>query len=307
MRAKIYFVAENNASREDARPAQQALAELAIAFAHSFTMREISLHPEEDFIEFADAVRDADAVLLFGSTAFKEKAAFSLEAFAGHVLLNGTQGLSDLSRLKTGEAPALELVWPLDDKPTTLGKAAVSVCALAKKGGRSLRYIKSPETAYWQDSLNQAAKYAALQPPLGISLEEQLKAILEPNNPGYILLCPGVQAGMLSVLLSYLGGSELIQHVSYLSDKQPSFAAVLSAQQRVPLFSVLYAAAEAVKSALRLEREAACLETAIGNVIASGWRTMDFGLTEMTKSSDEIIKLIAEQIQLAGQLYERFG
>lgn len=307
MRAKFCFIAENNACREDARPAQQALAELAIAFSHSFTMREISLNPEEGFRGLADAVQDADAVLLLGGMPFAEKAALSLNAFAGHVQLNSKPGLLGLSRLKTGPAPALELVWPLGGKPAALGKAAVSACALAKKNGKQLRFIKSHETEYWQDSLNQAAKYAAIPPPLGISLEGLLKEILEPAREGLIALCPKEQAGALAVMLSFLGGSELTQHAAFFSDEKPSYAALATPQQRLPLFSALYAAAGAVRSALKLEREADCLETAIDNVISSGWRTMDFGLTEKTISADEVIRLIAEQIQLAGQLYERFG
>lgn len=307
MRAKILFVAENNTCREDARPVQQALAELAIAFSHSFTMREIGFKPEAGFGDLADAVSDADAVLLLGSIGFAEQAALALDAFAGHVQLNSNTGLAELSRLKTGAAPELELVWPLDDKPAALGKAAVFMCALAKKNGKRLRYIRSQGTGYWQDSLNQAAKYAAVPPPSGITLEDQLIEILEPGQPGCISLCPKEQAAVLTVLLSYLGGSELTQHVAYMSDKKPSFAALVTKEQRLPLFSVLYAAVDAVRGALKLEREAACLETAIDNVISSGWRTMEFGLTEKTISSDEVIRLIAEQIQLAGQLYERFG
>lgn len=307
MSAKIIFVAENNACREDARPVQQALSELAIAFSHSFTMREVAYHPEDNLQDFSTGLLDADAVLLLGSADFSAKLALSLGGFAGHVLLNIKDGRKELGRLKNEAAPSLELVWPLENKPVAVGKAAVSVCALAKKSGKSARYVRSLDTGFWQDSLNQAAKYSAIPPPNGVSMKELLTEILGSAQPGPVTMASSGNAGVLDVLLNYLGGSELLRHIEYLSDDRPVYAAVSGGHHRLSLFSVLYAAADAVRGALKLEREAGCLETAIDNVISSGWRTMDFGLSEKTVAGEEIIRLIAEQIQLAGQLYERFG
>lgn len=307
MRAKILFLTDRAAYREDLRLAQAALSELAVAFSQSFSMREQVVDSSGALPDLAALAREHDTIILAGGQDFISQAAMNMGAFAAGAEINRQAVAPDLSRLKTGPAPALNLVWPLSDSPANITKTAVLACSMAKAAGR-LAYINNGQGGNWADAMNQAAMYAALPAPRALSLDEALWGLLHAGETVPVLAAPPIEAAMLRHLLTYLGGSENIRHLSFYAEGR-QFQAVTPAanRQSLPFFSLLYACALTVKQALQLEREGDCLLTAVSNVLASGWRTREFGEGEKAIPRDEALDLVAQQVRLAGELYEHLG
>ena len=72
-----------------------------------------------------------------------------------------------------------------------------------------------------------------------------------------------------------------------------------------PLGMVL--ASAALLSGLKLEHEADCVEAAVKNVLAAGWRTPDMGDedSDLTIDGDRMLRLISDQINLAGEFLRK--
>ncbi len=72
-------------------------------------------------------------------------------------------------------------------------------------------------------------------------------------------------------------------------------------------FATAYAVAQMLRSSLRMNREAACLEAAINNVLISGWRTPGMLSPGQPTDGSHIIQLICEQLAVAGELLNKSG
>ena len=307
MRAKFLFLAEQGTYREDLRLAQAALSELALAFSHSFLMREMTVNTKEAIQDALQLAQDQDALLLAGSSQFVLETAQKLGAFAGLVQLNQVD-VDGLSRLKAGAVPAATLVWPLDEEEAEPAKTAVHACALAKQQQRQLAFICTQRTAGWQAAINKAALYAALSTPEGLSLDQALAQLLYTPDEAPLLMVSARDAAFIRHLLTYLGGTEQLLFEAYLrEDTQIQAVLPFGQQKELPFFAMLYAAADALRQVPNLKREADCLQTAISNVLASGWRTSELGVGEKTISREQAIDLVSQQVQLAGALHERLG
>ena len=306
MRAKILFLSEKEKYRESLRMAQQALSELAVAFSHSFVMREMSLEAYDNQQELLSLMLEQDAVLMAGSKDFAKKTALSLGCFAAASRINQSDTLKELSRLKEGNLPSADLIYPLHDSPSFIGKTAVAACAHAKKGGSKLVTVQNDGTESWNSALSKAAMYAALPSPQSFQLDAVLEQLLYNKECKPLVVSGANEASMIGHLLLFLGGTELLAYVTYLADcRRIQGVSPYSEQPQLPFFSMLYATAEAVRYSIGLEEEAGCLEAAINNVLASGWRTPEFGLSHKTIAQEEALRLIVQQVQLAGELFER--
>lgn len=307
MRAKFLFLADQDRFREDMRLAQAALSELALAFSHSFLMREKTVSSQESVQDALQLARDQDALILAGSSQFVQEFAEKLGAFAGLVQLNQVD-VDGLSRLKAGAVPSATLVWPLHEEGAEPMKTAVQACALAKRQQRQLAFISNQQSAGWQAAINKAALYAALPTPEELSLDEALARLLYTPGEAPLLMVTSRDAAFIRHLLTYLGGTEQLLHDTYLrEDTQIQAVLPFGQQKELPFFSMLYAAADALRQVPNLKREADCLQTAISNVLASGWRTAELGIGEKTISREQAIDLVGQQVQLAGALHERLG
>ncbi|MDI9520318.1 MAG: hypothetical protein QM308_04085 [Bacillota bacterium] len=309
MRAKILFLSQNGQFREDSRLAQQALSELALAFSHSFVMREMELTEDLTAVQVMQAVQDQDAVILSADRDTLKEAAWKLGVYARSVKTSPVM-LPELSRLRSGAAPCALLISPVGESASSLNKAAVLACALAKKSKADLFYIPKEPKEDWQNELNKAAMYAALPAPVSDNTDGMLSRLLYDDKRNPAIVAPGDEERFLRNLLIYLSGTENLVHQNLYAENRV-FQAVspLRTDRKIPLFSILFATVDAVRYALKLEREADCLMTVISNVLSSGWRTNEFPDASGDKliSEDEVLDLIAQQVQLAGELYERLG
>ena len=58
----------------------------------------------------------------------------------------------------------------------------------------------------------------------------------------------------------------------------------------------------ALRDTLKLDREAACMEAAIRNVLQAGWRTPDVARPDAKPLiADQIADLVCQQIEVAGE------
>lgn len=308
MRAKILFLSQNNEYREDIRLAQQALSELALAFSHSFVMREMALPFEASAVEMMQAVGEQDAVVLTGNEDMLKDAAWKLGAYASAVLTNPVS-LPEFSRLKSGASPAALMIRPMTEKAADLNKAAVLASALAKKSKADLFYIPGETKDVWQNELNKAAMYAALPAPVPDSADGLLARLFYDDRRNLAIMAPENDERFLFKLLAYLSGTERLIHSNlYAENRIYQTVSPVGREGRLPLFSLLFAMVDLVRESLKLEREADCLETVITNVLTSGWRTREFGdAGDKQITEEEVLDLIAQQVQLAGELYERLG
>lgn len=309
MRAKILFLSQNEKYREDTRLAQQALSELALAFSHSFVMREMELTKDLTAVQAMQAVQDQDAVILSGDREILEDAAWKLGVYAAAVRTTPVI-LPELSRLKSGVSLSALLLTPLKANQAGLNKTAVLACALAKQSASELIYIPGDsEESSWQNELNRAAMYAAMPAPVSDSADGVLSRFLYNNQNNLAIVAPRNEERILRNLLIYLSGTERLTHQNFYAENR-TIQAVCPVQpgSRLPLFSMLFATADAVRYALKLEREADCLMTVISNVLSSGWRTSEFpDAGDKLIGEEEVLHLIAQQIQLAGELFDRLG
>ncbi len=251
---------------------------------------------------------DQDAVLICGSPAFVQDLATRLSAYA-LTTRTSPAPLSEMSRLKSGASPAALLINPLGQDQATLNKSAVLANALAKKTQAELLYIPGEERDLWQNELNKAAMYSALPAPVQDSADGILSRLLKDDQKNLCVVCPREDSRFLTQFLVYLSGTERLIHQNlYTTDKTYQAVSPLSPSGALPLFALLFAAADLIREGLRLEREADCLSTVVANVLTSGWRTPEFMETgENVITPQEVMNLIAQQVQLAGELYERMG
>lgn len=305
MRAKFLLLFEQPSYREGLRWVQDLLSELAVAFSHSFLMREDSLESRQQ--ELPLLAQEHEVILLAGSTPAAEACADALDCHSGFTSFSVGEATLELSRLKDGHMPVADLFWPLKEDQTSSNRLAVAVSSHAKKTGRPVILCQEEDGGGWGEAFNKAAMYAALPAPIPMTFEEALEAVLfQQDSPG-IVVASAQQAALLRSVLSFLSGSENLRYTAYLAEKLRLYQVTPAPGEKgLPLFSLLYAAADALRNMLQLDREADCLKTAIDNVLQTGWRTPEFGLLPKTISHDEAVRLMVEQVQLAGELMERF-
>ena len=202
MRAKILFLAEKPVLREGLRLAQEMLSEMAVAFSHSFIMREHLMDREFSPQELRDLSSDHDAVVLAGSQEFSDKAAKALSCFAGMSAFNRADTVSELSRLKEGSIPSADFIWPLAGDTAIISKTAVTACAHAKKLRKNVVLSLNEGTQEWVDPLNKAAMYAALPAPAILPLHEAMDTLLfQQDRPSVVLA--NSDENMLSSLMRF--------------------------------------------------------------------------------------------------------
>ena len=258
MRAKILFLSEKEKYRESLRMAQQALSELAVAFSHSFVMREMSLEADDNQQDLLSLMLEQDAVLMAGSKEFAKKTALSFGCFAAASRINQSDTLKELCRLKEGNLPSADLIYPLNDSPSFIGKTAVAACALAKKGGRKLVTVQNDETESWNSVLSKAAMYAALPSPQTFQLDAVLEQLLYNKEYIPLVMSGANEASMIGNLLLFLGGTERLAHLTYLADsRRIQGVSPCSEQPQLPFFSMLYATADAVRYQLAWKKKRA--------------------------------------------------
>jgi len=305
MRAKVMFLADRARFREELRLFQQALGAVAVAFGHSLVMREAGLSDESEETAVAQAF-ESEAVVLAAGQERASAFARRLGCFAGLRPYDFPEAAQAFSRLKSGELPGGAVVWPLSGLDVQLNKAAVSAVAQAAQGGEPLALCPPAEQeSVWKSAASRAAMYAAQPAPSVRAMEDVFTDRLTALSRRQAVWAPHQGALLLDRLLCHLGGCAPLAYTVYLAEDRCLHVPETDGRSALSLFSMLYAAADLLKRSLRLEREADCLKTAVDNVLASGWRTAELPEGGKTVPAEEIVRLVGEQVALAGELFDR--
>ena len=136
-----------------------------------------------------------------------------------------------------------------------------------------------------------------------LSAPEAVRRIIEtPQQIGF-LLCPPYSGSILESAATSLFPYPGLQYDWGIGENIGIYAPRLSmdATDMPEPFGTAMAVAAMLRNSLRLQKEAACLEAAIENVLASGWRTPGMSASGQTTDGGHIIQLICEQLAVAGE------
>lgn len=140
-----------------------------------------------------------------------------------------------------------------------------------------------------------------------LSAADAVRRIIEtPYNIG-VMLCPPYAGGILESAADSLFPFPGIQYDFCLQEVTGIYAPRLSCDTNAmpEPFGAAYAVAAMLRNSLHMNREAACLEAAIENVLVSGWRTPGMPSPGQATDGSHIIQLICEQLAVAGEFLHK--
>ena len=129
--------------------------------------------------------------------------------------------------------------------------------------------------------------------------------INQPERLG-VLLCPPYAGAILAPAAGALCGAPGINYDIYLGGECPLCAPLEqndnALRDQLNPFGLLRAIEHLLREGMHLEREAACIEASMRNVLQAGWRTGDIALPDTPPlQMNGITELICEQIEVAGE------
>ncbi len=315
MRAKIMFLSGDAPSKALVLAIQGVLEDLAIAFGHSFIMKEdkvadasVQAFGSPMTQETIDACQDVNCVLAISrSGQGVEALAQGLNACAGSVSFHMPQCMGTHSLLKSGALPEGVIVYPMSMVQGPFVQAAQAVYQGASRAGLPVREI--PFTGKLRETWEKASGAEAARHPqtarLVSSLDLTLPEIIrQPEKLGVIFAQPA-SCKTIRMLVESLSGLPSFIYDCYIRQKPIVYAVTLSGE--VPdgdsPFGLLYAAADMLNYSFGLPKEGDCLNTSVTNVLEAGWRTQDIALAGDARiGTGAICSLISEQISLVGKL-----
>ena len=135
--------------------------------------------------------------------------------------------------------------------------------------------------------------------------------IAAPSRLG-LLLCPPYAGGILHAAATALCAQPAVMHDIAFHDGigvyAPFIPQDLTVDEELNPIATAFSVAKLLRYSLDLSREAGCVEAAVSNVLAAGWRTPDAARPGAPHvGSQAIIELICEQIAVAGELMGKGG
>ncbi len=315
MRAKIMFLSGDTPSKSLVLAVQGVLSDLAVAFGHSFVMKEDKIadastqsYGSPMTQETIDACQDVNCVLAISRTGTGiEALAQGLNACLGGHFIRIPKCMGAHSLLKSGALPDGVLMYPLSMAQGPFSQAVKLVYREAGQAGLGVREI--PFTGRLNDVWAHTTAAEAVRNPktkqLVSTLEQTLPELLtQPEMMGVIFAQPAA-CKAIKGLAEAISGLPSFLYDCYLSQRPIVYAAALSGE--VPdgdsPFGLLYAAVDMLRHSFMLEKEADCLYAGITNVLEAGWRTQDIALPGDARiGTGAICSLISEQIALVGHL-----
>lgn len=316
MRARLTMLSDSARSRLLVQAVQQVLTDVALAFGHSFLMKDekmgqasLDAYGTPMTVETVEACVASDAVLVVTqngegmlSLAWGTGCSLACRPFALD------QSWAAHSALKSGAMPSGLVVYPLSDEADAMGDAAIYAYKCAGKTQTPVCEIPfegNLKEAWVGATKNAAAQHAAVERQIHTTEDALVRLLAEPDQLGVVLAKPGA-ASLLIAAASAISGVSGVFFDRYVSTDRV-IQSVFVPEQGLPAdmnpFGVLYAAQDLLRETLQLEREARCLGAAVANVLAAGWRTRDTALQGMRVTGYETIcGLVSEQIALAGEL-----
>ncbi len=300
MRAKILMLTDSVKSKALMRVVQQALNDIAVAFGHSFIMKDQQMDSQHTILP---ELGEYQAVMAVGS----EKAL--LETFDPMWRINTLKlpsGLADFSLLRIPHFPVITLISPMRDGMDSAIMAASAALRIASDNNAMVWAVSSAvNTGDFTEAMNRAAGPYALSSPEALPVEAVIGKPLQHPDKDHVFFADQKTAGLILALFKGLSGAGL-SHGVYGKEHMSVHLAGGVPGMMPGLFDALYMTVDALDTSLSLKKEAGCLQASVDNVLASGWRARDMDIIGESAGDDQIAALIGEQIELAGSLMQRF-
>lgn len=310
MHAKIVLLYENEAGKALCDTASRIIAEAAVSFGHTFTL-PVRRCPAQDTVpdDVLELCAQSQGIIAASADmrCLPDLAAELLctcrvrELRYAHLIQN---------RSLTGENRPLNtlLIQALSADADALRDTARRAYAISAE--ENLPILQTPPAGKlaqdWKAAVGAADSLRAPFHAREIALADVIPMMInQPERLG-VLLCPPYAGAILSPAAGALCGAPGINYDIYLGGECPLCAPLEqndnALRDQLNPFGLLRAIEHLLREGMHLEREAACIEASMRNVLQAGWRTGDIALPDTPPlQMNGVTELICEQIEVAGE------
>lgn len=318
VRAKIMLLPGSEPGKRLCGYAEQLLTEISAAFNHTFTLmrdktgeKSLSAHPEPLTDETVEALEKCQAVLLCDAEC---PGAPELYDALELPLRIRSFCVPDALCGRHGAPVSLWVGQMLSVDPETLRQGMRAAFRFAQEADALVTLV--PPSGASKTEWDAAVRVQTVDSPQVSSAvmpapEAVTALIAAPSRLG-LLLCPPYAGGILHAAATALCAQPAMMHDIAFNDRIGVYAPLipqgLTVDDELNPFATALSVAKLLRYSLGLSREAGCVEAAVNNVLAAGWRTPDAvrpGAPHV--GTQAVIELICEQIAVAGELMGKGG
>ncbi len=310
MHAKIVLLYEKEAEKALCDTASRIIAEAAVSFGHAFTL-PVRRCTAQDMVpdDVLALCRQAQGVIAASADmrCLPDLAAELMSTCRVRELRYAK--LIQNRSLMGGDRPLnMVIVQALSSENEDLSAAAKHAFAVSAE--ESLPIMQTPPNGNLAQEWRNAVKAAdTLRAPFHaheISLADVIPTMINQPERFGVLLCPPYAGSILAPAAASLCGAPGMNF-----DVYPGGECLLCApleqgenmlRDQMNPFGMLRAVVCLLRDGMHLEREAACIEAAMQNVLQAGWRTADICPPDAQPlQMSGIAELMCEQIEVAGE------
>ena len=301
MRAKIMLLSSEKQEQANCAYASRLLMDVSSAFDHTFSLMEGQME-EEAF----DACSDCQAVFAGSSEA---PALQTLLDDLGMPLLIRSFCVPE-SLCARHEAPStlyVATVLSLDEE--TLLPACRAAFQFAQEQDCRLCSVfpTGASRQDWEANVRAQEGLFPQVPSVAMTGPEAIGAMITSPERMGLALCPPYAGSMLKAAGTALCSYPAVIHDMAFDTEMGVYAPYVIKEDETPQpFAAALALAKLLRFSLRLNREAACLEAAVNNVLTAHSRVPRDG-GEPAPDPEKSLDMICEQIAVAGELMLRAG
>ena len=306
MRGKIVLIYESEQGKSLCDAASSVLTQLAVAFGHTLSMPMRRCDRSAEVTDDIAALCDGALCILSGESSLQ-----CLPALAGEMgclcrerELRYTHLIENHALMSAAGPLNAILVQALGSSEDSLRAAAVQAYAVSARDSLPITHV--PPTGKladaWKKAMERADSISAPFHARETALRQMVPdMVYRPSRMG-VILCPPYAGNILADAAAALCGGAGMCYDAYLGGECGIYAPLHQENDDVNPFGMLRAVYRMLRDTLKLEREAACVEAAIRNVLQAGWRTNDVARGDVKPLiADQIIDLVCQQIEVAGE------
>lgn len=306
MRAKIVLLYESERGKALCDIASYVMSQLAVTFGHTLSMPLRRCDRSSDVTDDVAALCEDAACILAGESGMQCLNALAEESGCQVRVRELRYDHLIENRALMGADKALNavLVQPVTSREADLIAAARQAYALSARDSLPIIQVapsgKLAES--WKKALDRADSVNAPFHARETAVQQMIPDfVYRPSRMG-VILCPPYAGGILAEAAAALCGGAGLCFDSYLVGDCGLYAPLRQESDDVNPFGMLRALHRMLRDVLKLDREAACLEAAIRNVLQAGWRTPDIAHADAKPLiADQICDLVCQQIEVAGE------
>lgn len=161
--------------------------------------------------------------------------------------------------------------------------------------------------AEWDAVMRAQETISSQVSSVSLSAPEAVKSMILSADRAGLLLCPPYAGSILLAAGTALCSHPELTHDLSFDDHAGVYAPCpLPDRNEASPFAAALAVAKLLRYSLRLQREAACVEAAVKNVLAAGWHPAQ-SEEDDGQTAPSVLTLICEQISVAGELMNHGG